>query len=58
MEPLLYSIAETGMALGIKRSTTYSLIAAKKLEVVKIGRRTLVTVASVKRIAGETRDAN
>lgn len=53
MEPLLLSIPEAGKALGIARSKTYDLIAAKKLRLVKLGRRSLVTVASVRALASD-----
>ena len=52
-EKLLYSIPETGRALGVARSTIYTLIAVGRLQVVKIGRRTLVRAASIRELAGE-----
>lgn len=53
MKPILASIPETQRALGIGRSTAYRLIDAGKLETVKIGRRTLIRVSSIRALAGE-----
>ncbi len=53
MNTLLASIPETQRALGIGRSTAYRLIDSGKLERVKIGRRTLIKVTSIKALAGE-----
>ena len=46
--PILHSIMSTAEILGIGRSSVYGLIAAKKIEAVKIGRRTLIPDQSVK----------
>ncbi len=51
MAPLLLTIPQTCKALSLGRTTTYSLIAAGKLEVVRIGRRTLVKFSSVEALA-------
>lgn len=56
MKTLLTSIAEAQRALGIGRSTAYNLINEGKLETVKIGRRTLVTISSICLLAGEQND--
>ncbi len=53
MEPYLASITDAQSALGIGRTTAYRLINAGKLEKVKIGRRTLIKIASIKALAGE-----
>lgn len=50
MEPLAVSINSAAKALGIGRSSIYSLIKEGKLEAIKIGRRTLLTTASIKRL--------
>ena len=52
---LLYSIKEACAALGIARSTLYSLIGAGRIEVLKVGRRTLLKARSVRAFAGEDR---
>ncbi len=47
-EPLVISVKEACHLLGIGNTTLYALIKSKNLSVVRIGRRTLVTVASIK----------
>jgi excisionase family DNA binding protein len=54
MEPLAVSINSAAKALGIGRSSVYALIKNGRLEVIKIGRRTLLTTASVRRLAQAT----
>lgn len=51
MELLAISINETAKALGIGRSSVYSLVKSGRLDAIKIGRRTLLTTESVKRLA-------
>lgn len=51
MEPLAVSINAAAKALGVGRSSVYFLIKSGKLEAIKIGRRTLLTTASIKRLA-------
>lgn len=53
MNAILASIPDAQRALGIGRSTAYRLIADGRLETVKIGRRTLIRVASIRALAGE-----
>jgi excisionase family DNA binding protein len=48
MEPIALTITDTSKAAGFGKTTTYKLIGEGKLTAVKIGRRTLVTVASIK----------
>lgn len=48
MDMLLCSIADAGKALGVGRSTVYTLIADKALATVRIGRRRLIRVDSVR----------
>lgn len=47
MRPVTAPINDTARALGVGRSTVYKLIAEKKLDAIKIGRRTLVKVESI-----------
>lgn len=47
MEPILVSILGAAKALGLSRSKTYELIQSGDLSTVKIGRRTLIPVASL-----------
>lgn len=53
MDQLLASIAEAGKMLSLGRTTIYRLIEEKELEVVRIGRRTLIRTDSIRRLAGE-----
>jgi excisionase family DNA binding protein len=53
MQAILASIPDAQRALGIGRSTAYRLIEDGKLETVKIGRRTLIRVSSIRALAGE-----
>lgn len=53
MNAILASIPDAQRALGIGRSTAYRLIDDGKLETVKIGRRTLIRVSSIRALAGE-----
>lgn len=53
MEAYLASISDAQRALGIGRTTAYRLIEAGKLAKVKIGRRTLIKISSIKALADE-----
>lgn len=50
MEELAYSINRTAKALGVGRSTIYKLINTGEIDALKIGRRTLITTASIARL--------
>jgi excisionase family DNA binding protein len=50
MQQLAISINEAAKALGVGRSSVYGLIKAAKLDVIKIGTRTLITIASINRL--------
>ncbi|MBA3510852.1 hypothetical protein [Sphingomonas sp.] len=52
MEALLCSKEAAGRALGLGSTKTDELIAEGVLETVRIGRRRLVKISSVKRLAG------
>ena len=56
MDRLLVSVAEAGHMLSLGRTTIYRLIGEKKLEVVKIGRRTLIRIDSIRHLAGKGPD--
>jgi len=47
MQPLLISIPALCGAIGIGKTTCYKLINQNKIEALKIGRRTLITIKSV-----------
>lgn len=53
MEKLLVSIADAAKVLSLGRTSIYELIRSGELETRKMGRRRLVTAASIKRLAGE-----
>ncbi len=56
MELLAISINDTAKALGVGRSSVYSLLKAGRLDAIKIGRRTLLTTESIKRLAQSRAD--
>jgi excisionase family DNA binding protein len=45
--PRLLSIKQATFELGLSRTSTYELIAARKLKTVKIGRRRFVTIEAL-----------
>jgi len=48
MQPFTSSISETAKALGLGRTSIYALINEGRLETIKIGRRRLVKVDSIR----------
>jgi excisionase family DNA binding protein len=50
MEVISTSISEAARALSIGRTTIYKLIREGRLEIVKIGRRTLVKANSIRKL--------
>lgn len=50
MEAIATSIKDTAKALGLGRTSIYVLIREGRLETVKLGRRTLVKVDSIRRL--------
>ncbi|MGA2871427.1 MAG: helix-turn-helix domain-containing protein [Verrucomicrobiota bacterium] len=50
MEAIAASINETAKALSLGRTSIYALIREGRLETVKLGRRTLVKVDSIRRL--------
>jgi excisionase family DNA binding protein len=50
MDRLAYSINETARALSLGRTSVYAMISDGRLEAFKLGRRTLVKAASVRRL--------
>jgi len=50
MEVLLVSINDAAKSLNLGRTSIYSLISEGKLDSCKMGRRRLVTTASIKRL--------
>jgi excisionase family DNA binding protein len=50
MERFAYSINDTAKALSLGRTSIYAMIADGRLEVFKLGRRTLVKAESIRRL--------
>lgn len=50
MERLVYSISETARLLSLGRTSIYAMIADKRLEAFKLGRRTLIKGDSIRRL--------
>ena len=50
MEAIATSIKDTAKALGLGRTSIYALIRDGRLETLKLGRRTLVKVDSIRRL--------
>ena len=50
MEAIAASINETAKALSLGRTSIYALIREGRLETIKLGRRTLVKVESIRRL--------
>lgn len=53
MEPLAISIKDAAKALGLGRTSIYAMIADGRLEVFKVGRRTLVRMESILRLVSK-----
>jgi hypothetical protein len=47
LKPLAVSVKTAGYLLGVGETTTWGLISSGKIDVIRIGRRTLVTMASL-----------
>jgi excisionase family DNA binding protein len=52
IEPLAYSIADACRITSIGRTRLYALIAEGRLDVRKIGRRTIIPAASLRALIG------
>lgn len=50
MQPITVSINDTAKALGLGRTSIYALIREGRLETIKLGRRNLVKVESIRRL--------
>ncbi|TRD11112.1 helix-turn-helix domain-containing protein [Erythrobacter insulae] len=53
MEQLTVSVSAAAKALGLGRTTVYALIKQRKIETIKVGRRTLLTTASLRRLIND-----
>ena len=52
MKPLTMTIQKACEYSGLSKSTLYNCINARKLVVVKVGKRTLITTASLEALLG------
>lgn len=50
MEPLAVSINEATKVLGLGRTSIYAMVGDGRLESFKLGRRTLIKTASIRRL--------
>ena len=50
MQPIAASINDTAKALSLGRTSIYALIREGRLQTIKLGRRTLVKVDSIRRL--------
>jgi len=50
IEPLAISISEATKVLGLGRTSIYAMIGDGRLEIFKLGRRTLIKTASIRRL--------
>jgi excisionase family DNA binding protein len=50
LEPLAVRISVAMQLIGVRRSTVYALIKAGELRTVKLGRATLITMSSLRRL--------
>jgi excisionase family DNA binding protein len=50
MDPIATSINDAAKALSLGRTSIYALIREGRLETLKLGRRTLVKVASIRQL--------
>lgn len=53
MQQLVLSVAETARTLGLGRTKVYDLLDSGELKSVRVGRRRLVSAASVRSLLGE-----
>jgi len=53
MDIITTSIKDAAKVLGLGRTSIYALINEGKLDTVKLGRRTLIKVASIRRLLGD-----
>jgi excisionase family DNA binding protein len=53
MEALAVSINDAAKALGLGRTSIYAMIGDGRLEAFKLGRRTLIKAASIRRLVAD-----
>jgi excisionase family DNA binding protein len=57
IQPMLTSVKAACETLIVGRTSIYALIKSGRLDTVKLGRRTLVKVSSIRALIGETEPA-
>jgi excisionase family DNA binding protein len=53
LEPVATSVNDAAKALSLGRTSIYALIKEGRLEKIKLGRRTLITVASIRALVAD-----
>lgn len=53
MEPIVTSVNDAARALSLGRTSIYALINEGRLETVKLGRRTLIKVESIRALVAD-----
>ena len=53
MEPVTTSVKDAARALSLGRTSVYALIKQGRLETVKLGRRTLIKIESIRNLVGD-----
>ena len=53
MEPVVTSVKDAAKALSLGRTSIYSLIKDGRLETVKLGRRTLIKIESIRNLVDD-----
>lgn len=53
MEPIATSVNDAAKALSLGRTSIYALIKEGKLETVKLGRRTLIKIESIRSLIAD-----
>lgn len=51
MEPITISVNSAAKALGLGRTSIYVLLKEGRLDAIKVGRRTLLTTSSIRKLA-------
>ena len=52
MKPATRTVQQTCEFTGLSKSTVYNLVNAKRLDIRKVGKRTLITNASIEKLLG------
>jgi excisionase family DNA binding protein len=52
MTPIALTVADTVKLLGVGKTTIYRLLSEERLSAIKIGRRTLILMASIENLIG------